>query len=82
MPHSPVDAPQWSLLWFAYEVVGADVIRLPGDGGVATTVGASPPSSFPVDEFARLLAAANGDVERVVIGAEARRVPLPARSVQ
>ncbi len=81
-PHTPVDAPQWSLLWFAYEVVGADVIRLPGDGGVATTVGASPPPSFPVDEFARLLAAANGDVERVVIGADARRVPLPARSVQ
>jgi hypothetical protein len=80
-PHTPVDAPQWSLLWFAYEVVGADVIRLPGDGRVATTVGAAPPSSFPVDEFARLLAA-NGDVERVVVGAEARRVRLPARSVQ
>jgi hypothetical protein len=81
-PHTPVDAPQWSLLWFAYEVVGADVIRLPGDGPVATAVGAAPPSSFPVDEHARLLAAANGDVERVVIGADTRRVPLPARSVQ
>ena len=26
-PYTPDDAPQWSLLWFVYEVVGPDVIR-------------------------------------------------------
>lgn len=82
-PHTAADAPQWSLAWFAYEVVGADVIRvLPGEGRVASAIGPSPPMSFPVDDVARFVAADNGEVERVVIGEEARRVTIPARSVR
>jgi hypothetical protein len=82
-PHSADDAPQWSLAWFAYEVVGVDVIRLlPGDGRVATAVGPSPPMSFEVDAVARFVATDNGQVERVVIGPEARRVTIPARRVR
>jgi hypothetical protein len=79
-PHTPDDAPQWSLLWFVYEVVGPDVIRRQaGDGRVATTVGAAPPPSFAADEVARLVSSDSGQVERVVVGPEARRVPLPPR---
>jgi hypothetical protein len=82
-PHTAADAPQWSLAWFAYEVVGADVIRLlPGEGRVASAVGPSPPMSFPVGDVARFVAADNGEVERIVIGEEARRVTIPARSVR
>jgi hypothetical protein len=82
-PHTPDDAPEWSLAWFVYEVVGPDVIRRePGDGRVARTVGAAPPLSFAPDEVARLVSDAAGQVERVVIGPEARRVPLPPRTVK
>jgi hypothetical protein len=82
-PHTPDDAPEWSLAWFVYEVVGADVIRRqPGDGRVARTVGAAPPLSFAVDEVARVVSNDSGQVERVVIGPEARRVPLPPRNVK
>jgi hypothetical protein len=81
-PHTPVDSPQWSLLWFVYEVVGAVVIRVPGDGRVATTVSAAPPLSFAADEVARVVSDGNGEVARVVIGPEARRVPLPPRGVR
>jgi hypothetical protein len=80
-PHSADDAPEWSLAWFAYEVIGADVIRLQGDGRVARAVGPSPPMSFPVGDFARFVVADNGQIERVVIGPEARRVPLPPRDL-
>jgi hypothetical protein len=82
-PHTPADAPEWSLAWFVYEVVGPDVIRRqPGDGRVATTVGAAPPLSFRADEIARVVSDDSGRVERVVIGPEARRVPLPPRDVK
>jgi hypothetical protein len=82
-PHTPDDAPEWSLAWFVYEVVGPDVIRRqPGDGRVARTVGAVPPLSFAVDEVARVVLNDTGQVERVVVGPEARRVPLPPRSVR
>ena len=82
-PHTPDAAPQWSLLWFVYEVVGPDVIRRhSGDGGVANVVGAAPPLSFAPDDFARLVSDDIGQVARVVIGPEARRVPLPPRGVR
>jgi len=83
VPHTAADAPDWSLLWFVYEVVGPDVIRRqPGDRRVANTVGAAPPLSFAADEIARVVSDDGGQVERVVIGPEARRVPLPPRDVR
>jgi hypothetical protein len=82
-PHTADDVPEWSLAWFVYEVVGPDVIRRqPGDGRVARTVGAAPSLSFAVDEVARVVSNDSGQVERVVVGPEARRVPLPPRSVR
>jgi hypothetical protein len=82
-PHTPDEAPEWSLLWFVYEVVGVDVIgRQQGDGRVATMVGTAPPMTFPVDDVARLVSADSGEVVRVVVGAQARRVPLPPRGVR
>jgi hypothetical protein len=82
-PHTAVEAPEWSLLWFVYEVVGIDVIRRQqGDGRVATTVGTTPPMTFSADDVARMVSDDSGDVVRVVIGAQARRVPLPPRGVR
>jgi hypothetical protein len=81
-PHTQVDAPQWSLVWFAYEVVGADVVRLSGNGLVVTTVGPTPPASFPVDEFARFVSTDSGQIERVIVGPEASRIRVPDRSIR
>jgi hypothetical protein len=81
-PHSKIDVPDWSLLWFAYEVAGADVVALPGGGPVARSAGPTPPSSFPVDDYARFVVDDNGQVERVIVGPEAKRTPVPDRSVR
>ena len=81
-PHSKIDVPDWVLLWFAYEVTGADVIRLDGDGLVARLSGSLPPSSFPIDDYARFVVSDNGLVERVVIGPEARKVPVQERTIR
>jgi hypothetical protein len=81
-PHTQVDAPEWSLVWFSYEVAGADVIRLPGNSLVARTVGFTPPVSFPVDDLARFVVADNGQIERVVVGPEASRLLVPVRSIR
>ena len=79
-PHSKIDVPEWALLWFAFEVSGADVVRLDGNGLVARFTGSMPPSSFPIDDYARFVVSDNGSVERVVVGPEARQIPVPARS--
>ena len=79
-PHSKIDVPEWALLWFAYEVAGSDVVRLEGDGLIARSAGSMPPSSFPIDDYARFVVSDNGSVERVVVGREARQIPVPARS--
>jgi hypothetical protein len=81
-PHSQIDVPDWSLLWFAYEVAGADVVRLPGNGLVARSAGSTPPFSFPVDDHARFVVNDNGQLERVVVGPEASRIPVPDRSIR
>jgi len=82
-PHTPVDVAEWSLMWFVYEVVGIDVIRRQqGDGRVATTVGTAPPMTISADDVARLVSDDSGEVVRVVIGTQARRVPLPPRGVR
>jgi len=75
-PHTPDDSTQWSLVWFAYEVVGADVISVPGNGGVVTVFGSAPPESFPIGDFARFLVA-DGEVQRVILGPNGRRVSIP-----
>jgi len=79
-PHSKVDVPEWALLWFAYEVAGPDVIRLDGNGLVARFAGSMPPSSLPIDDYARFVIRDDASIERVVIGPEARQIPVPGRS--
>jgi hypothetical protein len=63
-------------------VAGADVVRLPGDGVVARSAGSTPPSSFPVDDYARFVINDVGQLERMIVGPEARRSLVPDRSIR
>jgi len=76
IPHSPDDAPLWSLAWFAYEVRGTDVVRLEGSPSVSRHVGQQPPASFQVDDAAQFAYDSNGVLQRIVVGDLARAVPV------
>lgn len=82
VPTTPDEQPLWVLSWFASEIVGTEIVAVPGDGGVARFIGAQPPESFAVGDLARFVVVDNAQVDRVVIGEQARSVRIPSRSVQ
>jgi len=78
IPTTPVEQPLWMLSWFASEVVGTELLAIPGDGVIARFTGAVPPDTFRIDDVPRLVVS-DGQISRVVTGELASSVTVPPR---
>jgi hypothetical protein len=79
MPVSTPDEPSWTLHWFVWEVIGADIVALPPGGLLAASTGRQPTPTFDVGAAARIYVNDDGEAEWMVSGPNARRAVVPYR---
>lgn len=77
MPATVSDQALWTLWWSVFEVVGADTLAVPGEGMLTTITAAQPPTSFAIEDVARIRVNADGEAEWVVLGANFRGGVIP-----
>jgi len=78
IPQEIAGTPAWILTWWVYEVVGVEATPVQGDGGIVAVGGQEPPTSFRVEDVARIVVNADGEAERLASGAYPRRILLPS----
>jgi hypothetical protein len=67
----------WGLTWYVHEVVGPDVLPVPGNGLVMSVAGTESPAPVRAADVGIIRVNPNGEAERVTLGANPQTTLIP-----